>query len=148
MYVGSGGRGEVGDGGMQEVVHGDEVEEGAQVHRVQVRRRQVPVPHGGQGGGSRGELRRPGRRPPQGRLPLRPLRLRLRHGGQLPQEQDTVHRLGPGGVQDPGQNALRHLQGRAEEGSRWDPLRSPGHRSCRDGNRCHQGSCRQMNEIR
>lgn len=84
--------GDVGNGRVQELVHGDEVEEGAPVHRVQDRR-EVEAGDRGQGRRSRGRLRRPGQVAAHRRLPLRRVRLRLRHRGQLPQEQDLLHRM-------------------------------------------------------
>lgn len=75
---------------MQELVHGDEMEEGAQVHRVQDRRG-VSIGDGRQGGRAGGRLRRTRRVAAGGRLPVRRVRLRFRHRRQLPEKQDLLH---------------------------------------------------------
>ncbi|XBI70446.1 hypothetical protein VPH35_064931 [Triticum aestivum] len=79
-------------GGVQAVVHGDEVEEGAPLRGVQDRRADARRA-GGQGGRPRGGVRRARRRAARRRLPLRRLRLRLRLRRQLPEEQDLLHRM-------------------------------------------------------
>lgn len=83
---------DVGDGRVQELFHGDEMEEGAQVHRVQDWWR-VKIGDRRQGGWAWRKLRRSSRLSSQRRLPIRCLWFRFCHRGQVPEIQDLLHRM-------------------------------------------------------
>ncbi|KAM3369358.1 hypothetical protein ACQJBY_017326 [Aegilops geniculata] len=124
----------VGDGRERRVqaqVPGAQGEADLPVHHVQDQRA-VAAGGGGPGGAARRDLRRLHRHHPRRRVPLRRLRLRLRHRRELPEEQDLLHLLVPGHVQGEEQDAVRQLQGQVQEGAGRLPGGAAGHRPQRD----------------
>jgi hypothetical protein len=77
---------------VQAPVPGAQGQEDAPLHHLQDRREEEDG-GGGAGGRARARLRRLRRQPPRQRVQVRHLRLRLRHRGELPEEQDLLHRL-------------------------------------------------------